>query len=454
MPPTDSDLEARLRRDLRARQDDVPPAPADLADRVRRRHRSQRRTRALTLVDAAAVVAVFAGASSLVPDRPTARSTDAAEAAPRSGAPTILDRPTRGSLAGNEEWLADVRRLDWEIPTELFGEVPDPPADERHVAFAGDVPGGRVALVVGEDGGEVGAAWFTGPAGAQPSDMELAVSPQRVDRSAPLALWQSDSLHARDGVLVVVADPGASVDLTAPPVVAADGRETRERGELPAVDGIVATRVEGAWSMARELRARGASSVPYLVPVTLAHPGQAERGVPRSVPAELPEQALYDDLVTELLAGYDLTAEEARPTVLARGTGSRDERVLLVGMTFPSGATGAWLMTSEQYGEGWSGGLARLPHAPAGTPLEERLVAVPVDGARLALHGPERAARAEVLTAEGRVLGTVELTDGGYVGEVPGGSFAPATDGAASLRLRDAAGTVVAEGPIGRLVVE
>ena len=454
MNPIDTEVETRLRRDLRARQDDVPPVPTDLADRVRRRHRSQRRTQALALVAAAAVVAVFAGASSLVGTPPTARTAETAEAAPPSTAPTILEQPTRGSLAADPDWLAGVRRLDWQIPTELFGELPDPPATERHVAFAGDVPGGRVALVVGEDDGQFGAAWFTGPAGAAPSDMQLAVTPQPVDPHAPLALWQSESLHARDGVLVVLAEPGQAVELTAPPVVTADGKETRDWVELPAVDGIVATRVEAAWALGRELRTRGASSVPYRVPVTLVHPGQADPRLSRPA-ADVPsDQALVDDLVTEVLADYDLTAEAARPTVLARGTAYQDERVLLVGLTFPSGATGAWLLTADQYGEGWSGGLDRLPHAPAGTALEDRLVAVPVDGYYLALHGPERAVRAEVLTEDARVLGSVELTDGAFVGEVPGGSFAPSTDGAASLRLLDATGAVVAEGPIGRLVAE
>jgi hypothetical protein len=94
-----------------------------------------------------------------------------------------------------------------------------------------------------------------------------------------------------------------------------------------------------------------------------------------------------------------------------------------------------------------------MRHAPAGTPLEDRLVAAPVDGLQLALHGPERAVRAEVLTEDGRVLGSVELTDGGFVGEVPGGSFAPSTDGAASLRLLDASGATVVEDEIGRVEV-
>lgn len=454
MSPIDTDLEARLRRDLRARQDDAPPAPVDLADRVRRRHRRERRTQALTLVATAAVIAVVAGASNLLSAPPTPRTADTAET-PGAAEPTILERPTRGSLAGDEAWLAVVRRLDWQVPAELAGEVPEPPSNERHVAFAGDVPGSRVALVVGQEDGRTGAVWFTGPTGAEAGDMVPVNLPEPAGSDERFALVQTEGPFARDGVLTVVTAPGESVDLTTPPEVAADGTETRPRIELPVVDGIVATRVEAAWTMGRELRTRGASSIPHRVSVTVMHPGQVLAVPPAPPPLDaVSDQALFDDLVAEVLADYDLTAEEARPTILARGDGYEGERVLLMGLTFPSGATGAWLLTGDQYSDGWSGGLARLPHAPAGTPLEERLIAVPVDGFQLALHGPERAVRAEVLTSDDRVLGRVDLDDGAFVGEVPGGSFFPSTDGAAGLRLFDASGDVVASGFIGRVVTE
>jgi hypothetical protein len=82
------------------------------------------------------------------------------------------------------------------------------------------------------------------------------------------------------------------------------------------------------------------------------------------------------------------------------------------------------------------------------------LIGVPVDGYRIAVHAPAAASGVEVLTADGRVLGLVPLTDGGHVGEVPGGAFVPSTDGAASLRAVDASGTTVAEAPIGRVGAE
>jgi hypothetical protein len=147
-----------------------------------------------------------------------------------------------------------------------------------------------------------------------------------------------------------------------------------------------------------------------------------------------------------------LTADQLEPTVLAEGSTTDEDGTVLLGMTFPSGATGVWLLTYELSEYGGSSSVARLPHAPAGTALEDRLVSVPAGGHQIALHAPESAVRAEVLTAEGAVLGSVELLDGSYVGEVPGGSFAPSTDGAATVRALDATGSVVAEGPIDRVV--
>jgi hypothetical protein len=112
-----------------------------------------------------------------------------------------------------------------------------------------------------------------------------------------------------------------------------------------------------------------------------------------------------------VLAEYGLTEEQARPEVLARGDGFDGKRIILFGLTFPSGATGVWLQTVDQDPDGWSNMLGRLPHAPAGTPLDERLVAADV-------------------------------------GEVPGGSFPLRTDGGLSVRALDASGHTVAEAPV------
>jgi hypothetical protein len=452
--PTDTELEHRLRDDLRARQAQAPAPPADLADLVRRRHRRERRAQLLTAVAVVAVVALFAGAASLLGGRTPGRSTDAA-VSPSAGATAgILDWPTRGSLAGDEAWVDGVRFLDWDVPPELQGDVPEPSVDERHVAFAGDVPDGRVALVVGDDDGLTAAVWFTGPADAEPADMEIADIPRRVHPTSAQALVRAASPTAAEVLLVAVGPPGSAMDLSAPPVVDSAGRETRPRVELPTEDGVAAYELRNAWGLTSEVRSRVDDRTPYPIDPTVTFTDDPGLSDPGRQDIEITEDYVVAQTLARVAAEYGLTEEQLRPEVLASGDGNGNERVILFGMTFPSDATGVWRLTYEEHPDGWESMVSRLPHAPAGTPLQERLAAVPVDGTHLAVHAPASAVRAEVLTAEGAVLGTVDLVDGGYVGEVPGGTFAPSTDGAATVRALDAAGRTVVEGPIGRVVNE
>ena len=451
---TETPFEHRLRSDLRARQAEVPPAPADLADLVRRRHRGQRRARLLTAVAAVAVVAVFAGAAALLQRPPAAGDPDSAARPSLSPTPAITEWPTRGSLASDEEWLDAVRRLDWEVPTELFDQLPDPALQDRHVAFAGDVPGGRAALVVGEHDGRLGAVWFDGPDGAGVAEMEPVNLPQWVHGSSSQALVRAASPTAPTAVLVAVGPPGATIDVTAPPVVDSAGVETRPRIELPTEDGVAVYDLGASWSMSSEVRSRVSERTPYRIIPTVVFTDDPGLTDPGRADVEITAAYVRDQTVAHLLAEYALSEQQLRPRVLTTGDGAGTERVALIGMTFPSGATGVWLLTLERHEDTWSSTLGRLPHAPAGTPLEQRLVAVPVDGSHLALRAPEGSVRAEVLDGDGDVLGTVQLTDGGFVGPVPGETFAPSTDGAASVRALDASGGTVAEEPIGRIVTE
>ena len=449
---TETPLEHRLRNDLRARQSEAPHAPADLADRVRRRHRGQRRAQLLTAVAAIAVVAVFAGASSLLQRPATSPDADSAARPSLTPVPTITEWPTRGSLAGDDEWVDAVRALDWEIPTELFAELPDPPLQERHVVFAGDVPDGRVALVVGDDDGRLGAAWFTGPEGAEAAEMEVVDLPQRVNRTSPQALVRATSPDARAVLLVAVGPPGASMDVTAPPVVDSAGTETLPRVELPTEDGVAVYDLQNSWSMASQVRSRVDDRMPYTILPTVTFTDDAGLTDPSRPVAEVTEELILEETIDRVLAEYGMTEEQLRPVVLASGGGNGNERLVLFGMTFPSDATGVWLLSYERDRQGWNSTLGRLPHAPAGTALGDRLVSVPSDGVRIVIAAPGGAVRAQVLSDEGEELGSVDLVDGGYVGPVPGGAFAPSTNGAATVRALDASGAVVAEEPIGRLV--
>ncbi len=466
--PTDTELEIRLRRDLRARQVTAAPAPADLADRVRRRHRSQRRAQVLTAVAAAAVVAGFAGAATLVTRMqagPAPNTIDQPSPSPEIG---VLDWPTRGSLAGDEEWLDGIRRLDWELPPEQSGEISVPAAADRHVAYAGEVPDvaavtgeildgtpdGTVALVVGESDGRVVAAWFTGDPGATPEQMQLAAPPQPVARTSPLA-YLGPAGPSTDAIArVVVAAPDATLERSTIPIVHADGTETVPYVPLPGTDGTFADLLHPYVAQTREVRWRPSVGQPtHIVPpvVTLEDPDflQVLPGDP------LTEQYVLNGEKDRIMHRYGLMGggPDPNPRTLVAGDAADGHRVALVGLTFLSGATGAWLVDYTLVTDGWRSSVGRLPHAPAGTPLEERLIGVPVGEDRIALHAPPGAVRVEVLTAEGAVLGTVDLVDGGFVGPVPGGSFS-GTDGADRVRALDPSGRTVAEGRIDRVVSE
>src|SRR4051812_18421800 len=98
MTISDADLEHRL-RDLRLRADEITPAPFDLAERTRDRHRADRRRRiALTAVGLAATL-VLVGLPTVASGWTGNRSPSVAAPmhAPRlDPLPTLYETPTRG----------------------------------------------------------------------------------------------------------------------------------------------------------------------------------------------------------------------------------------------------------------------------------------------------------------------------------------------------------------------
>ncbi len=134
----------------------------------------------------------------------------------------------------------------------------------------------------------------------------------------------------------------------------------------------------------------------------------------------------------QLLRAYGLTEEQARPTLLAAGPLGPRRVGELVGITFPSGATGLWLTTygsdNPDTGDNSVTGI-QLPFGPAGTDLLDRVVAVRTDGG-LVVSAPS-GVRADVLDAAGSVVDTVPLREGGGTG--------PLTDSTGtSVRILDA----------------
>ncbi|WP_324274997.1 hypothetical protein [Blastococcus brunescens] len=97
-----------------------------------------------------------------------------------------------------------------EPPTDA---VPEESIDLRTTAFAGDVPGSRVALVVARlRDGDLLQAWFTGPSGAAPTDMVLAEL-DGAPPGEPVALLDVPDPVTGRGVLVVVAFPGDDIEV-------------------------------------------------------------------------------------------------------------------------------------------------------------------------------------------------------------------------------------------------
>jgi hypothetical protein len=469
---SDLDLETRL-RDQRTRAEEIAPPPVDLAQRVRQRAREQRRRRAVLTAAGVTAALVFVGlpalASGLVGEGSRGES-----AAPSSQRPSVTtvpaldDLPTRGSLAGDEGWLREIAALSWRS-ADLEGDsiegvvLHDPPLDTRHVAFAGDVPGGRVALVLGLDSRLV-HAWFVGPEGADPEDMTLAVIPSESTQRQPLALWTRPDPDSDDAVLVVVGNPGDEVDvLTGRDVTAA--AETRELWEaIPMEDGVGALLLERAfsWPLGAEFRVqRGGQREPLYPALEFSDELLADAQAPVEVadPRGLLSAVDADELqwaVQYLVSHYGLSAERLRPTLLAAGPigAGSSTSALLVGVTFPSGATTALVGTywgHNDSAQGMSSMTLLTGPAPAGTGLLDRVLAVATANA-LIVSGPSTGVLVELYLADGTPFTTLPLVGGVGIGPLPPPATPPSRDAEpGKVRILDAKGSFVAESPVERV---
>ncbi|WP_448626357.1 hypothetical protein [Geodermatophilus sp. URMC 64] len=369
-----------------------------------------------------------------------------------------FDLDTRGSLAGDEGWLADVASLD------SLAALPA----QRHVAFAGDVPEERIALVLARADGQAVAAWLTGPADAGPEEMTPAVAPYPVDPAEPLVLWDVPEPAWTGGLLVVVAGPDDELAFVSGRFVDTSGEESEVHVRLTARDGVVLTpvgppvasvgggRSEG-WVVAT--RAAGTSVVSPVLSARAQAVAEApvEPADPRGLRGQADEDQLQA-LLHEMIGTYGLTADQVSPVLLVAGrVGEAGDAALLVGATLPSGATVAWLSVA---GTGPGSPLARTVATtpePAGTPLLERVVAVPAGWATsriplppadvppgwLVVSGPRDGVTAETYNAGQRVLSSLPL--------VAGAGIAPVPQGTVYVGVRDGAGKILAGGRVARL---
>ena len=446
-----TDLRSRLTRI--AERTAPPPTAAPVVVRaLAARHRQLRRQRVgvgAAVLAVAAVVAVV----------PATVGGGTARTAHDVGAPTanVLSGATRGSLAGDAEFVDGVRRLPWasaQTGTDQggvpgFPGFPDPAVDTRRVVYAGEVAGTRFALVVGENDAlpeapydtperqtdlgalsHVAAAWFTGPAGAPAAGMTMASVPRGVDTGQPMAFADSDT-----GALAVVSAPGDDIELSTRPEVSADASVLRTWRPVPAQDGVAAVdladygatvvpavryRVQRAGvdvtTMSAESSGTGQTAAPT-VPLTPVRPG----------PTPAPGDAMVGTVAEQFLTQVGLQADEVRGAVLWAGDvpGPHDQpaRVTLIALTLPSGAV--YLVSPWGYDQGaggvggsWCGtGLV-----PAGQPLDQRTVTLRCDVgdgsehsgnvSSLVVVAPPAAVTARALDLDGAVLGEYPLTDG------------------------------------------
>jgi hypothetical protein len=357
---------------------------------------------------------------------------------------SLYDVPTRGSLARDDSWVAGVAALDWGAdeagPDGLSVTIP---GADRHVVFAGEVPGGRTALVLGRTGRVLFAMWFTGPKGAHPAQMAPANKPYTVYDGYPQALWDVPSTG--EGVLVAIGQPEDSLTYMTGMDISEDGHFREVWQPLPTENGVAVTTMPWGPTGYGSARVRAGSDPPALATPTdraiERQPVPIEPDDPRSLLDRQPRDQIAFAVGT-LAAYLGTPSGRLDPVLLWAGRNAEDSphSTLLMGVTLPSGATAVCAVGYRPFAGG-SGGYINymVVAAPAGpgTALLDRTIAVPtLDG--MVVVGPRSGVRAEVLE-NNEVITTFPLDEGGGVVRLPEGTY-PDT-----VRVFDAAGNVVGE---------
>ena len=397
-----------------------------------------RRRRPLLL---ALVVALAGVAWLVVPGHaPEGSPTPAVPTAARPGGAVldVLGAPTRGSLAGDRSFVDAVRRLPW----PAVADEPVPPQASRRVVFAGEVPGGRWALVVGVRAGVLDGAWFTGPPSATPDRLTGQQITAQLDAGNPAAL-----IGARAGALVVVAAPGDVVTVSDRPDVAADGRVTRtyrtvaDPGGL-AVAALVPSELPDSTATTVRVLRNGTplagTATEYLADATDAPPVAIHylRGTPPRSGGQVAEAEAQ-----QLLGRLGLPLRTVDVTALWVGfiprPGGVSGAAAIVGVTVPSGAVvvGADWLVLVQSADYYVHGRCGQGILPAGAPVSRRVTALTCDfqsgggvlleeyhetpGGSLVVVGPEALARVRTYTGGGTLLQEYRATDGVVVAPLP-----------------------------------
>ena len=386
----------------RAEASTIPPLAA------RGRRRTWLAAVAVACVAVGGVVVATTGGSGF----PAARTGTTEVSAPASPQVELVDLPTRGSLADDAEFLAGLTELSWSEPDTL-GYPTDltTSPDSRRVLFAGDVPGGRWALLVGrpqfvgETPGEPAPfipedwfmAWFTGPPGADADEMRLMSYPYGLVFDHVPAL-----LDPRSGTLVVLAAPGDSVEVSQRPEIDAEGEDSRTWTPVETTDGVAVARLDPVdlpwlWSVVYRVHRADQptlSSSPDIGFVPL--PDEApELGIDFPATASEEGRLAAGYAAMAVLSTTGLSPEDVDITAhaLVPVSGPAGGTLALVTVRLPSGAvvvSSQWARDSD--GELIGGSDCGMEVRPAGLPPEERVLA-----ARCELYDPTTGAAAEVV---------------------------------------------------------
>ncbi|RBY81442.1 hypothetical protein DQ239_02325 [Blastococcus sp. TF02-09] len=447
--------EELLRTELRAWADEVAPdgsrdlSAAGLTDLRRRRLRH----RAELLAAAVAVVAVLlgaqAGASRLLDgsDRSTAAPTP-------TPAVDVLGLPARGPLAGDAAVLEALVQLPWASDGAPAGRdpvvsgIPDPRVETRRVLWAGDSPAGlRLAVVAGENNaqpvdrdperqsdlgalGSTAVAVFVGPAGAPVDQLRLTGVPHGRTDGRPIALRD-----ATTGTALVLAAPGDYVEIAERPEYDADGVESFDFRPVDAPDGAALITAEHGYAMQYRVWRDGGTVVdgqPF--DTVLSDP--AAPGDEAAIAAALDVRFLRSPAAEAPLDASSLVVQSGLPPeqvdVVVPWTGSVPSRdglpmtATLTTATLPSSAVLVSLTVSRSFADGSRGS------SDCGDGWYTKVL--PGGGINIA----ERTFVFRCTTHDMSGLGGSELTSLVVVAPV----------GAATARLLDGTGAVLAEVPL------
>jgi hypothetical protein len=396
-------------------------AAETIAAAVNSAHRARRRRR-LRLGAGALAAGVLLALAPLLPDAPGTPAMASVYAA-----------PTRGSLAGDAGFLRVMRDAGWELAA---GETAS-----RRVVFAGDVPGGRWALVAagGSRASPATTAWFTGPAGAAPDRMALLSVRVAPDPAEPVSVTDPAT-----GALVVVAAPGDGIGVSDRPVVDAGGSIIRSVHTVSASRGVAVVSLapvpDASVSAARLEVIRADRRLAVQPPTVVADPLAPPLDVTTTRLRPPPPGATGDEAVgPRLRAVLGQLGEPIGSTPVTAlwsgdlpGPNDQPARLTVVAVPQPSGAFvvttpyGYAADPSGRAGSSWCG----TGVLPAGLPLGQRVVAVQCDlsdltadreiSRFLVIVGPRTATSVQLLDSSGGVLRERPLVDGVAVVRSPG----------------------------------